>query len=278
MKDKYQSLLSDNIFYSPDTLTFYKISNEGMDNDDVRELTTAVNSYLHSMLCDEAFDYTESWTVACVGRYRDANEEDEKDLEFTKYFVNVVKVKTNTAELFKDPTSLNVTSLRLTKALLTASKAHMSQRRKSDDSPYINHLIEVQSLLATSANVKDEDIIIAGLLHDVIEDSDVTQMQIQGEFGSRIASLVAAVTDDKTLPLEKRRELAIKKLENAPKSVKLIKLADICSNAMAIPKGWNIERITSYFDWLDVIVVKCSNVSPELTSCYEELRKPFNTH
>lgn len=278
MKDKYQSLLSDNIFYSPDTLTFYKISNEGMDNDDVRELTTAVNSYLHSMLCDEAFDYTESWTVACVGRYRDANEEDEKDLEFTKYFVNVVKVKTNTAELFKDPTSLNVTSLRLTKALLTASKAHMSQRRKSDDSPYINHLIEVQSLLATSANVKDEDIIIAGLLHDVIEDSDVTQMQIQGEFGSRIASLVAAVTDDKTSPLEKRRELAIKKLEKAPKSVKLIKLADICSNAMAIPEGWSIERITSYFDWLDVIVVKCSNVSPELTSCYEELRKPFSTH
>jgi hypothetical protein len=277
MKDKYQSLLSDNIFYSPDTLTFYKIGYAGMGNDDVRELPTAVNSYLHSMLCDEAFDYKESWTVGCVGRYRDANEEDENNLEFTGYFVNIIKVATDKKELFNEPTSVNVISLRLAKALLIASKAHSKQRRKSDDSPYVNHLIEVQNLLTTSANGKDEDIIIAGLLHDVIEDSDVTQEQIRDEFGSRIASIVAALTDDKTLPLDKRRELAIKKLETAPKSVKLIKLADICSNAAAIPKGWDIERITSYFDWLDTIVAKCIDVSPELTGRYEELRNSSST-
>lgn len=93
--------------------------------------------------------------------------------------MNVIKVRTDKKELFNEPTSVNVISLRLAKALLIASKAHSKQRRKSDDSPYVDHLIEVQHLLTTSANVKDEDIIIAGLLHDVIEDSNVTQGQIR---------------------------------------------------------------------------------------------------
>lgn len=276
MEKKYQSLLSDNIFYSPDTLTFYKIGYAGMGNDDVRELPTAINSYLHSMLNDEAFNYNESWTVGCVGRFRDENEADENDFDFKGYFVSVIKIKIDTEALFNKSIPVNYTSSRLAKALRITSLAHSQQKRKSDATPYLNHLIDVMNLLVTTAGVKDEDIVIAGLLHDAIEDSDVTQETLVAAFGSRVAKIVASLTDDKSLSLKERRVNTLKKLKTAPVSVKLVKLADIYSNASAIPKDWDIHRIKSYFQWLDSIVALCSDASIELAELYNNLEKPLS--
>ena len=77
------------------------------------------------------------------------------------------------------------------KAYRLAQKAHSEQRRRSGE-PYIIHPLCVGIILAELE--MDADSIIAGILHDVVEDTDITLEQIRGEFGSEIAQLVDGVT------------------------------------------------------------------------------------
>ncbi len=80
-----------------------------------------------------------------------------------------------------------------------AENAHAGQRRKSGE-PYFTHCVAVASILAEMK--LDADTIAAGLLHDVVEDSDVSLAELQGEFGSTIAKLVDGVTKLKNLPIK----------------------------------------------------------------------------
>src|ERR1700724_1298141 len=77
---------------------------------------------------------------------------------------------------------------------------HVHQRRKGvAKEPYINHLLEVASLVAEATDGKDPNLVIAALLHDAIEDCEVPHKLIAESFGTDVADLVAEVTDDKTL-------------------------------------------------------------------------------
>ena len=83
-----------------------------------------------------------------------------------------------------------------------AARWHVHQLRKgSAQEPYINHLLEVASLVAEATHGKDPDLVIAALLHDAIEDQEVPYELITREFGKRVADVVK-LTDDKTLPKE----------------------------------------------------------------------------
>jgi (p)ppGpp synthase/HD superfamily hydrolase len=83
---------------------------------------------------------------------------------------------------------------------------HVHQRRKGSAlEPYINHLLEVASLVAEATHGKDPDLVIAALLHDAIEDQEVPYELITREFGKRVADVVKQVTDNKTLPKEVRK-------------------------------------------------------------------------
>ena len=84
-------------------------------------------------------------------------------------------------------------------AYLRAEAAHAGQKRKSGE-PYFTHCVAVASILA-EMNM-DAETIAAGLLHDVVEDSDVTIDNLRDEFGSPIAKLVDGVTKLKNLPLK----------------------------------------------------------------------------
>src|SRR6476469_11247519 len=92
-----------------------------------------------------------------------------------------------------------------------AARWHVHQRRKGPaQEPYINHLLEVSSLVAEATHGKDPDLVIAALLHDAIEDQEVPRELIEREFGKRVAEVVSQVTDDKTLPKENRKEIQAK--------------------------------------------------------------------
>ncbi len=80
-----------------------------------------------------------------------------------------------------------------------AESAHAGQRRKSGE-PYFTHCVAVASILAEMQ--MDAETIAAGLLHDVVEDSDVSLDVLRGEFGSTIAKLVDGVTKLKNLPIK----------------------------------------------------------------------------
>jgi len=89
--------------------------------------------------------------------------------------------------------------MRIIKAIEFAANKHNGQKRKSTGFPYIVHPIIVSNLILKykGSSKHIEDLQIAGLLHDVLEDTNTTVLEIQKEFGSLVASLVLELTSDK---------------------------------------------------------------------------------
>ena len=100
--------------------------------------------------------------------------------------------------------------LRLTRAVRFVAEAHANHRRKgAAQEPYINHLVEVADLVACATDGTDDDLIIAALCHDTIEDTGVTEAELADRFGLRVAGIVAECSDDMRLPKDERRRLRI---------------------------------------------------------------------
>jgi guanosine-3',5'-bis(diphosphate) 3'-pyrophosphohydrolase len=147
-----------------------------------------------------------------------------------------------------------------------AAKAHRSQRRKGEAAdPYVNHLAEVSRLLAEATQGRDKVLIIAGLLHDCIEDVGVTEAELTREFGRQIARLVAEVTDDKRLPKAERKRLQVETVAKKSRRAKMLKLADKTSNLRSLvatpPADWDLARKREYFQWAKAVVAGCRGVS-----------------
>ena len=132
-------------------------------------------------------------------------------------------------------------SRRLTKrfleALSYATKLHASQTRKGTDEPYIGHLLGVASLVLLHGGNENE--VIAGLLHDAVEDQGgrATLRQIKKKFGPTVAAIVEACSDSfetPKLPWLERKKEHLAKIRHAPRSVRLVCAADKLHNARCI--------------------------------------------
>ena len=114
----------------------------------------------------------------------------------------------------------------INKAIYWAKKYHGNQKRKSGE-PYYTHPLEVAYMI--SDHKLKTDVIVASILHDIIEDTEVTVEMIEGTFGQRIAEMVDMLTRDRPdgtkLTIEEVITNAYKK---ADKEVLLIKLIDSC--------------------------------------------------
>lgn len=116
----------------------------------------------------------------------------------------------------------------LHKAIRFMEKAHRGQKRKGSEIDYIVHPMEVfQILTEMHAN---QELLIAGLLHDTVEDSAVTPDDIRNAFGARVANLVCSHTEDKSKSWHERKQHTIDELQTAERDVKLLILADKLSN------------------------------------------------
>ncbi len=116
------------------------------------------------------------------------------------------------------------------KAKEFAIKAHMGQIRKSEpDKPMIMHPILVGNILEFYGY--DDNLIAAGYLHDVVEDTKYTIEDIEREFGSDIASLVMGASEpDKSLSWEERKIHTIEEIKTLPIRNKLVICADKIAN------------------------------------------------
>lgn len=114
------------------------------------------------------------------------------------------------------------------KAAEFAAEAHKGVFRKGSRVPYIYHPMEVALIVAQMTT--DEEVIAAAYLHDVLEDTDVTEGELEEQFGLRVLQLVAAETENKSLSWKERKETTIRHLEAASWEVKLLALADKLSN------------------------------------------------
>jgi len=128
-------------------------------------------------------------------------------------------------------------SARYDAALALAAQAHRQQLRKGTDIPYLAHPMHVSLILIRHGF--GEDLAIAGLLHDVVEDTDMPLERIAAEFGDAVARLVAAVSETKTAdgaerPWEQRKAEKLAHLLEGGPDVAALKAADAIHNARSI--------------------------------------------
>lgn len=126
------------------------------------------------------------------------------------------------------------------KALEFAINAHKDQIRKGDGKPYILHPVGVALNLAQEG--ADNITIAAGLLHDVLEDTEVSREILEKEFGTEIAKIVNDVTEqDKSLPWKVRKTQAIEHITKMGKRSLLVKTADKINNLESMLSIYNKE-------------------------------------
>ncbi len=150
-------------------------------------------------------------------------------------------------------------SVTLTRAAQFAAERHAAQRRKDPaGTPYINHLIEVTAMLAEVVGDSDPNLLVAAMLHDAVEDVEVTREEIAELFGEDVAELVMLVTDDKQLPKAERKRLQVASAPHKPRRAQWLKMADKISNVRAVrdhpPVGWSPERCREYVVWARAVV------------------------
>jgi guanosine-3',5'-bis(diphosphate) 3'-pyrophosphohydrolase len=160
-------------------------------------------------------------------------------------------------------------------AVLFAAERHRNQRRKdADASPYINHPIALAHLLATTGGVNDVVILQAAILHDTIEDTETTEEELRARFGADVTNIVLELTDDKSLPKLRRKELQVEHAPHNSLGAALVKLADKTCNlrdiAAAPPADWPLARRLEYFDWAKRVVDGLPAVSVELRAAFDE--------
>ena len=159
-------------------------------------------------------------------------------------------------------------------AISFAADRHRNQRRKDAESTtYINHPLQLACLSATDGGVDDVDTLIAAVLHDTVEDTETSHGELVQRFGSKVADIVAEVTDDKSLLKFDRKRKQIEHAPHTSKEAALVKLADKTCNlrdvANRTPKGWSLERKQEYFDWGRVVVSGLPQLNARMLAAFE---------
>ena len=130
----------------------------------------------------------------------------------------------------------------LDRAIVFAVRAHAGTERRGKGFPYIVHPMEAVEIVATMT--RDQELLAAAALHDTVEDTDVTIEQIRAEFGDRVASFVAAESDephqsqDSVENWRARKQAAIDRLASASHDTKIVALGDKLSNMRAIARDY----------------------------------------
>ena len=126
---------------------------------------------------------------------------------------------------------------RFLKAFLFAAEKHSGQTRKASSIPYVAHLMGVASLVLEAGG--DEDLAIAALLHDVVEDCGGAPMlkEVRRRFGPRVTKIVDGCTDADVYPKppwRERKEKYIRRLRDEDDDTRLVSAADKLNNIRSI--------------------------------------------
>ena len=133
----------------------------------------------------------------------------------------------------------------LDRAIVFAVEAHRNTERRGKGFPYIVHPMEAVEIVATITN--DQELLAAAILHDTIEDTDVTCEQLKREFGDRIADIVYAESDRFVEGVSEenswhvRKQAAITRLAEAPHDAKIVAMGDKLSNMRAIARDYKMK-------------------------------------
>ncbi|MBR0877203.1 (p)ppGpp synthase/HD superfamily hydrolase [Bradyrhizobium barranii subsp. barranii] len=163
----------------------------------------------------------------------------------------------------------------ISEAAELAARRHNGMARKGrGNEPYINHLAEVANLLAIAMDGADAELVAAGWLHDVIEDTETTREELARKFSDRVASLVVECTDDMSLPKSERRRRQIVDAPKKSAGAKLIKIADKISNIGARihsdPSAEERDDLADYTGWAEQVVAGCRGGNSWLDAKFDD--------
>lgn len=160
-----------------------------------------------------------------------------------------------------------------------ACEMHRTQRRKNaDKDPYINHPVEVATMISTIGKCDDLVTLQAAILHDVVEDTSATIEDIANKFGNEVADVVMQVTDDKSLSKWERKRIQIELGKTMRHEAKVVRLADKLSNLSSLannpPTTWSLDVILGYYIWCYEVVKLIRETNEQLEN---ELDIIFNS-
>ena len=143
--------------------------------------------------------------------------------------------------------------------------------------PYLEHLLEALEVLVAGAGVRSPDVLVAAVLHDVVEDTPCTLAQIAAAFGDQVARLVGWVTIPEAAAGQDPsaiKEAYLRRLADAPPDALLVKLADRASNVQTLrnlPPG----RQRSYYAQTVRYIVPLAAADPWFAAWYAEWQAEF---
>jgi guanosine-3',5'-bis(diphosphate) 3'-pyrophosphohydrolase len=167
------------------------------------------------------------------------------------------------------------------RALGFAADAHRTQVRKDRETQAINHPIRLLQLLVETGRVTDPVVLAAAALHDVLEDCEVGFVELEAQFGSAVALVVAEVTDPGHLDKAGRRAAQVAGAAALSVHARLVKLADKTVNLHdlidAPPTGWSAARKADYFDWAAAVIEGVRGTHDALEAAFDaaHARKPI---
>ena len=138
---------------------------------------------------------------------------------------------------------------KITKAWFFASRVHKEQKYPGEQLPYVTHLgnvmLEVMGVASTLENA--ELAICCAILHDTIEDTEVTYEELLSEFGKSIANGVMALTKNESLSTKREQMIdSLERIKKQPKEVWVVKMADRVANLGEPPHYWKLEKKRAY--------------------------------
>jgi (p)ppGpp synthase/HD superfamily hydrolase len=125
------------------------------------------------------------------------------------------------------------------KAALIAFVGHAGQVRKDGGSPYVVH--PYMAALKLAAHGFEDRVLAAALVHDVLEDTQVTPEQLEQLLGRDVVDIVRSLTEDKALPWETRKERYIEAIRVASDEVKAVSTADKIHNLESLFAAYALQ-------------------------------------
>jgi (p)ppGpp synthase/HD superfamily hydrolase len=163
-----------------------------------------------------------------------------------------------------------------------AAWAHQSQLVKGSNLPYITHptLVSMEIMAAlTVEKVTSPDLAVqCALLHDVLEDTQVTYEQLKLEFGAAVAEGVLALSKDPELDKAIQMEDCLTRIQAQPIEIWMVKMADRITNLQEPPAFWTNARRSLYRDEAIRIHAALKNSNPYLANRLQEKIKNYSIY